>query len=80
MRVGVELVEPDGRRDCEGQPAACRKRAPKVRRECLRRGLILELGGRYGAVVRFLPPLIISAEQIGDVGGRVAEALRAALG
>jgi diaminobutyrate-2-oxoglutarate transaminase len=53
--------------------------APKVQRECLRRGLILELGGRHGAVVRFLPPLIISAEQIDEVAGRFAEAVRAAV-
>jgi diaminobutyrate-2-oxoglutarate transaminase len=41
--------------------------------------LILELGGRHGAVVRFLPPLIISAEQIDEVAGRFAEAVRAAV-
>ncbi|HCT8835437.1 TPA: diaminobutyrate--2-oxoglutarate transaminase, partial [Pseudomonas aeruginosa] len=50
-----------------------------VQRECLRRGLILELGGRHGSVVRFLPPLIIGAEQIDEVARRFARALGAAL-
>jgi diaminobutyrate-2-oxoglutarate transaminase len=54
--------------------------APRLQRECLRRGLILELGGRHGAVVRFLPPLIITAEQIDDVAARFGRALAAAVG
>ncbi|MNI59236.1 Diaminobutyrate--2-oxoglutarate aminotransferase [compost metagenome] len=62
-----------------GHPPANRELAPKVQRECLKRGLILELGGRHGAVVRFLPPLIISAQQIDDVAQRFAEALAAAV-
>ncbi|WP_110994016.1 aspartate aminotransferase family protein [Pseudomonas sichuanensis] len=79
LMLGVELVDPAGKLDAQGHPPACRTLAPKVQRECLRRGLILELGGRHGAVVRFLPPLIISAEQIDEVAGRFAEAVRAAV-
>ena len=79
LMLGVELVDPTGSGDALGHPPACRTLAPKVQRECLRRGLILELGGRHGAVVRFLPPLIISAEQIDEVAGRFAEAVRAAV-
>ena len=75
--LGVELVEPQGQPDALGHPPANRDLAPKVQRECLRRGLILELGGRHGAVV--LPPLIISGEQIDDVAQRFAEALSAAV-
>jgi len=79
LMLGVELVDPQGQRDALGHPVANRELAPKVQRECLKRGLILELGGRHGAVVRFLPPLIISGEQIDDVAQRFAEALRAAV-
>lgn len=79
LMLGVELVDPTGERDALGHPPASRALAPKVQRECLRRGLILELGGRHGAVVRFLPPLIISAEQVDEVAGRFAEAVRAAV-
>ncbi|AUY32957.1 aspartate aminotransferase family protein [Pseudomonas soli] len=79
LMLGVELVDPAGKRDAQGHPPACRSLAPKLQRECLRRGLILELGGRHGAVVRFLPPLIISAEQIDEVAARFAEAVAAAV-
>jgi len=78
LMLGVELVDPHGPCDALGHPLAHRELAPKVQRECLKRGLILELGGRHGAVVRFLPPLIISAPQIDDVAQRFAEALAAA--
>ena len=79
LMLGVELVDPQGQRDALGHPAANRELAAKVQRECLKRGLILELGGRHGAVVRFLPPLIISGEQIDEVAQRIAEALIAAV-
>jgi diaminobutyrate-2-oxoglutarate transaminase len=31
---------------------------------CFKAGLVVELGGRNGAVVRLLPPLTITAEQV----------------
>ncbi|HET8662485.1 MAG TPA: diaminobutyrate--2-oxoglutarate transaminase family protein [Micromonosporaceae bacterium] len=49
LLVGVELGRPDG----GPWPEA----AALVRREALRRGLILETGGRHDGVVRMLPPL-----------------------
>ncbi|MBO9551118.1 aspartate aminotransferase family protein [Pseudomonas sp.] len=79
LMLGVELVDPQGQPDALGHPPANRVLAPKVQRECLKRGLILELGGRHGAVVRFLPPLIISAQQIDEVAQRFAEAVAAAI-
>jgi diaminobutyrate-2-oxoglutarate transaminase len=42
---------------------------------CIRRGLIVEVGGRDGSTMRFLPPLIITAHEI----DHVAEILDAAL-
>ncbi|WP_296264122.1 aspartate aminotransferase family protein [Pseudomonas sp. UBA6562] len=79
LMLGVELVDPRGTPDAQGHPPVCRLLAPKVQRECLRRGLIVELGGRHGAVVRFLPPLIITAEQVDEVAERFAQAVHAAL-
>jgi len=80
LMLGVELVDPAGAVDGLGHPPAFGKLAPLVQNECLKRGLILELGGRHGSVVRFLPPLIITAEQIDEVAGRFAKALAAAVG
>ncbi|MFH8801112.1 diaminobutyrate--2-oxoglutarate transaminase family protein [Streptomyces sp. NPDC017936] len=46
-----------------------------VQRECLRRGLIVELGGRHASVVRLLPPLTITDEQAAAVLDRFADAV-----
>ncbi|EFL03009.1 predicted protein [Streptomyces sp. SPB78] len=48
-----------------------------MRRECLRRGLIVELGGRHSAVVRLLPPLTLTDDQATAVLDRFADALDA---
>ncbi|MEU8618879.1 diaminobutyrate--2-oxoglutarate transaminase family protein [Streptomyces sp. NPDC048623] len=49
-----------------------------VQRQCLDRGLIVELGGRHNAVVRLLPPLTLTDEQAEAVLDRFADALAAA--
>ncbi|MFJ4143750.1 aspartate aminotransferase family protein [Pseudomonas sp. NPDC089734] len=79
LMLGVELVDPNGTLDALGHPPAFARLAPLVQRECLKRGLILELGGRHGSVVRFLPPLVITAEQIDEVAGIFGRALSAAV-
>ncbi|MET8683392.1 diaminobutyrate--2-oxoglutarate transaminase family protein [Streptomyces sp. NPDC004732] len=52
--------------------------AAAVQRECLRRGLIVELGGRHSSVVRLLPPLTLTDEQAAAVLDRLADALTTA--
>src|SRR6266542_5570432 len=77
LMLGVELV-------AGGAPDACGARpsdgglAHRVQAECLARGLIVELGGRHDAVVRFLPPLIVTAGQVDDIAERFAAAVEAA--
>jgi diaminobutyrate-2-oxoglutarate transaminase len=56
LMIGVELV-----RDHETR-APWPQLAQALRRACCERGLIIELGGHYGNVARFLPPLVISRE------------------
>ncbi len=62
LMVGVEIVSdtPSDNR----VPLADTALAQAIQRQCLRLGVILELGGRHGAVVRFLPPLIIQPEEV----------------
>jgi diaminobutyrate-2-oxoglutarate transaminase len=75
---GVELVEPDaGPDDCGARPAAPGL-AAAVRAECLRRGLIVELGGRHDCVVRLIPPLVMTDEEVGQVLDRLDSALTVA--
>ncbi|WP_210589213.1 diaminobutyrate--2-oxoglutarate transaminase family protein [Streptomyces sp. GESEQ-35] len=70
-----------GPTDAQGAVRAPRPAAPDiaaaVQRECLRRGLIVELGGRHSSVVRLLPPLTISDEQAAAVLDRLADAVAA---
>jgi diaminobutyrate-2-oxoglutarate transaminase len=77
LMVGVEIVAWQEPR--EGvPPPPFPDLARRIQRETLRRGMIVELGGRHGSVVRFLPPLIITAAQIDEVIGIFTEAVAAA--
>ncbi|GHD60210.1 diaminobutyrate--2-oxoglutarate transaminase family protein [Streptomyces goshikiensis] len=71
LMIGVELIDPD-------TGAAAPGLASAVRRECLDRGLIVELGGRHSSVVRLLPPLTVTDEQATAVLDRLADAIPAA--
>lgn len=70
-------VTPDGTRGCRPRPAAP-ELAVAVQRECLRRGLIVDLGGPCASVVRLFPPLTTTDGQAGAVLDRLADALQAA--
>jgi diaminobutyrate-2-oxoglutarate transaminase len=54
LMIGIELVK--DRDTKEPWP----EMASRVRTECFHRGVIIEVGGHYGNVARFLPPLVIS--------------------
>jgi diaminobutyrate-2-oxoglutarate transaminase len=50
--------------------------ARDIRKRCFTKGLIVELGGHYNNVVRFLPPLILT-EELADKGLNIfAEAVK----
>ena len=78
LMVGAELVDPDAL-DRHGVPVPDGTLARAVQRGMLERGVIVELGGRADAVVRFLPPLIVSEAQIDQVVEAFDGALREAL-
>ncbi len=66
LMIGIEIVNPD-RLDATGRPQADGALAKQIQKMCFERGLILELGGRHGAVMRLLPPLTITPEQVTQV-------------
>ncbi|MEY9876859.1 diaminobutyrate-2-oxoglutarate transaminase [Streptacidiphilus sp. MAP12-33] len=78
LMLGVELVDPRATPDDLGARPAASELAHAVRAEALHRGLIVELGGRHGSVVRLLPPLTITDEQAEAVLDRLADAITAA--
>jgi 4-aminobutyrate aminotransferase/(S)-3-amino-2-methylpropionate transaminase len=68
LMIGVELV-----RDEKLTPASAEAEA--IRDSLLRQGILVGVGGIYGNVVRFQPPLIITREQIDRAIGAFATAL-----
>lgn len=74
LMLGVEIVAP-GKKDTLGHPLADTELANRIQRSALKRGLIIEKGGRHGAVLRFLPPLNITEEQIAFAANSFAKAV-----
>jgi len=56
LMLGIELVKDRGTKE----PAP--DLAIQVRRVCHRNGLLVEIGGHYSNVIRFLPPLVLTEE------------------
>ena len=75
LMLGVELIDPDGVRTALGHLPANGTLARALKRACLEHGLIIESGGRHGAVIRFLPPLIITAADADAIVQRFETAL-----
>jgi 4-aminobutyrate aminotransferase-like enzyme len=71
LMIGVELV-----RDEKLTPAA--REAEAIRESLLRQGVLVGLGGVYGNVIRFQPPLIITRPQIDRAIAALATALQQA--
>jgi diaminobutyrate-2-oxoglutarate transaminase len=74
LMLGVEIVQPEGEKDPLGHPPQWQEVAGSLQSACLRRGLILEVGGRHSSTLRFLPPLIITAAEVDTVADIVAAA------
>ena len=70
LMIGVELV-----RDAAKTPADAE--AKEVRCLCREAGVLVGLGGVLGNVVRFQPPLVISAEQVDHAADVFAASLKA---
>lgn len=70
LMVGMELVEESGK-----EPASAK--ADAIKAECLKRGLLIGVGGVYGNVLRFQPPLVITRAQVDAALGRLEESFDA---
>jgi diaminobutyrate-2-oxoglutarate transaminase len=73
LMLGIELIDP-----ASGAPNGAA--AALVQSAAVRRGLIVELGGQDGCVVRMLPPLNVSRETIDQSLEILSESLREAAG
>ncbi|ELO1773728.1 pyridoxal phosphate-dependent class III aminotransferase [Vibrio fluvialis] len=80
LMLGLEIKDPSGELNKFGEPKAAPQLTLGIQRAALERGLMVEKGGREGSVIRFLPPLIISFEQIDFALRTLEEAILAAGG
>jgi diaminobutyrate-2-oxoglutarate transaminase len=76
LMLGMEIVDHE-RTDAMGRPMGDGATARKLQAACFADGLIVELGGRNGAVMRLLPPLNITAGQVDDVCAVIGRACAA---
>lgn len=76
LMLGIEIVDECGTPNALGSRPGDRARALQIQRRALESGLIIELGGRHGAVLRLLPPLIISPVEVDVVAERLLCSLR----
>ncbi|KWW21059.1 MULTISPECIES: aspartate aminotransferase family protein [Bacillaceae] len=79
LMVGVEMVDHQKEQNQNGSYPAHSELASAIQQECFERGLILEVGGRHGSVVRFLPPLIVTEAQLREATEIFEQAVRAAV-
>ncbi len=56
LMIGIEMVKDRDTKEPWPEMAA------QTRTECFRKGVIIEVGGHFGNVARFLPPLVITRE------------------
>lgn len=67
LMLGVEMVQSKHLKNAMGHATAAPDFAQAIQQECFNQGLIIEVGGRHSAVLRFLPPLIINDSEMDQV-------------
>ncbi len=72
LMIGLELV---GNKDTK-KPLG--KEMASIRKELFRRGILMNIGGQFGNVLKIEPPLIIEQDQIDFAGQSISDAIRAA--
>lgn len=68
LMVATEFTDPDGNPDAEI--------AKRVLKGCLERRLLMLSCGSYGNVLRWIPPLVVSSEQLEEAVGIFEQALK----
>ena len=69
LMIGIEFIDPDGKKDIMGHPEASGIIAAEVQKRCFEHKLVMEKGGRNGSVMRCLCALNVSKEDINTMLG-----------
>ncbi len=76
LMLGVDIVDLEAPADRRGTRPPAPEQARRLQRACFEEGLIVEVGGAHGNVIRFLPPLTITVAEVDIIGELFARALR----
>lgn len=77
LMLGIELVDVKGQADHLGSLPYAPELSVALQKMCFNNGLIAERGGRHGAVLRFLPPLTLSLDEVKQILERLELSLTA---
>ncbi len=78
LMIGIEIVKPHEAADHLGSYPGDPELSALLQKKCFEAGLILERGGRNGNVLRLLPSLLITDEELGIFMDKLEQALIAA--
>lgn len=76
LMIGIEFIDPDGKKDIMGHPEASGSIAAEVQKRCFEHKLVMEKGGRNGSVMRCLCALNVSKEDINTMLGIFSSAVK----
>jgi len=76
LMIGMEIIDPTKEKDYFGRYQNSSEITCAIKAECFRRGLIIESGGRNNSVLRFLPPLTITDDDIDEVIDIIEKSIR----
>ena len=78
LMIGIEIVKPNEAKDQLGCYPADGDLSALLQKKCFEAGLILERGGRHGCVLRLLPSLLITNQELEVFLDKFEQALLAA--
>ncbi|WP_158785211.1 diaminobutyrate--2-oxoglutarate transaminase [Pantoea sp. BAV 3049] len=78
LMIGMEIVKPNEAPDHMGSYPADPELSALLQKKCFEAGVILERGGRNGTVLRLLPSLLITNDELGIFMDKFEQALIAA--
>lgn len=79
LMIGMEIINPSLPKQTDGSYPADSMVAASIQQECFKNGLVIEKGGRGGTVLRFLPPLNVTKDELQQVLAKLESALQANL-
>lgn len=75
LMAGLEIINPKGESDLLGSYPGSGEFAALIQKKCFEKGLVIEKGGRHGAVIRCLCALNITMEELDTMIDIIEEAI-----